>query len=82
MKNKTDIPEDKTCEEGSREELRTAFNNRISHLCRLAALIIAVVAFATIVLGAEDPTYVLLGLCLSVALLAIAGMQSHSKTKR
>lgn len=69
-------------EESSQEDLQMSFNNRISRLCCVAALVIAVVAFATIVLGAEDPTYVLLGLCLSVALLAIAGMQNHTKMKR
>lgn len=65
-----------------RSEMHASFNDRISYLCKLAALVIAVVAFATIALGREVPQYVLLGLCLSVALLAIAMLQDHSQRKR
>ena len=65
-----------------REELHASFNDRISYLCKLAALVIAVVAFATIALGQELPQFVLMGLCLSVALLAIAMLQDHSQRKR
>lgn len=65
-----------------RSEMHASFNDRISYLCKLAALVIAVVAFATIALGQEVPQYVMLGLCLSVALLAIAMLQDHSQRKR
>lgn len=78
----TDIPEVKDSSDESKEELRDSLNNRISYLCRLAALIIAVVIFATTILGQDNAGFVILGLSLSVALLAIAGLQQHSKPKR
>ena len=63
-------------------EMHASFNNRISYLCKLAALVIAVVAFATIALGQELPRFVLMGLCLSVALLALAMLQDHHQRRR
>ena len=60
-----------------REKLHASFNNRISYLCKLVALVIAVVAFATIALGREVPQHVFMGLCLAIALLAIAMLQDH-----
>ncbi|MBC2889702.1 SoxR reducing system RseC family protein [Gordonibacter massiliensis (ex Traore et al. 2017)] len=69
-------------DEQRRRDLHASFNRRISYLCKLAALIIAVVAFATIALGQEVPAYVLMGLCLSVALLAIAMLQDHYQHKQ
>lgn len=65
-----------------RREMHASFNNRISYLCKLVALIIAVVAFATIALGQELPQFVLMGLCLSVALLALAMLQDHHQRRR
>lgn len=65
-----------------REELRASFNDRISYLCKLAALVVAVVALATMALGQEMPRFVLMGLCLSVALLAIAMLQDHAQRRR
>lgn len=41
----------------------------------------AVVALATMVLGQEMPRYVMMGLCLSVALLAIASLQDYHQRK-
>ena len=51
-------------------------------VAELAALVIAVVAFATIAVGQEAPKFVLMGLCLSVALLAIAMLQDHYQHKQ
>ena len=68
--------------EAARRDLHASFNYRISYLCKLAALVIAVVAFATIALGQEIPKFVLMGLCLSVALLAIAMLQDHNQRKQ
>ena len=65
-----------------RREMHASFNNRISYLCKLVALVIAVVAFATIALGQELPRFVLMGLCLSVALLALAMLQDHHQRRR
>ena len=65
-----------------RREMHASFNDRISYLCKLAALVIAVVALATTVLGQEMPRFVLMGLCLSVALLAIAMLQDHHQRKQ
>ena len=62
--------------------MHASFNNRISYLCKLVALIIAVVAFATIALGREVPQYVFMGLCLAIALLAIALLQDHHQRRR
>lgn len=68
--------------EERRREMHASFNDRISHLCKLAALVIALVSFATIALGRELPRFVLMGLCLSVALLAIAMLQDHYQRKQ
>lgn len=65
-----------------RLEMHASFNNRISYLCKLVALIIAVVAFATIALGREVPQYVFMGLCMAIALLAIAMLQDHHQRRR
>ena len=62
--------------------MHASFNNRISYLCKLVALIIAVVAFATIALGREVPQYVFMGLSLAIALLAIAMLQDHHQRRR
>ena len=64
-----------------RRDLHASLNERISYLCRLAALVMAVVALATMVLGQEMPRYVMMGLCLSVALLAIASLQDYHQRK-
>ena len=69
-------------DEERRRDLHASFNRRISYLCTLAALVIAVVAFATIAVGQEAPKFVLMGLCLSVALLAIAMLQDHYQHKQ
>lgn len=69
-------------DEERQQALHASFNRRISYLCKLAALVIAVVAFATIALGQEVPKFVLMGLCLSVALLAIAMLQDHYQHKQ
>ena len=65
-----------------RRALHASFNDRISYLCKLAALVIALVALATMALGQELPQFVLMGLCLSVALLAIAALQDHHQRRR
>lgn len=72
LRGKTDAPT-----EEERKDLHVSFNNRISYVCKMAALIIAVVSFATVVLGQDDAQFVALGLCLSIALLAIAALQDH-----
>ena len=69
-------------DEERRRDLHASFNRRISYLCKLASLVIAVVAFATIAVGQEAPKFVLMGLCLSVALLAIAMLQDHYQNKQ
>ncbi|WP_080802944.1 propionyl-CoA carboxylase subunit beta [Arabiibacter massiliensis] len=68
--------------EERRREMHASFNDRISYLCKLVALVIALVSFATIALGQELPRFVLMGLCLSVALLAIAMLQDHHQRKQ
>lgn len=82
MKSQVDIAEKKEAEDDARDELRESLNNRISYLCRLAALILVVVIFTTTILGQAEITYVILGLSLAIALLAIAGLQGQSKPKR
>ena len=62
--------------------MHASFNDRISYLCKMAALGVALVSLATIALGQELPQFVLMGLCLSVALLAIAMLQDHHQRKR
>lgn len=65
-----------------RRQMHASFNDRISYLCKMAALVVALVSLATIALGQELPQFVLMGLCLSVALLAIAMLQDHHQRKR
>lgn len=78
---KGDMPQEETSEE-MKDELRTSLNERISQLCQLVALVIAGVAFTSLIIGQDDLTFVLLGLCLSVILLAIAGMNNRANPKR
>lgn len=68
--------------EEERRQMQASFNNRISYLCKMAALVVALVSLATIALGQELPQFVLMGLCLSVALLALAMLQDHYQGKR
>ena len=68
--------------EEERRQMQVSFNNRISYLCKMAALVVALVSLATIALGQELPRFVLMGLCLSVALLALAMLQDHYQGKR
>ncbi len=65
-----------------RRDLHASFNDRISYLCKLASLVITLVAFATVALGQEMPRFVVMGLCLAVALLAIASLQDYHQRKR
>lgn len=81
-KNLVEIPEERSAEEHSKQELHESLNKRISHLCLLVALIIAVVTFATTILGEDNVKFVILGLSLAVALVAIAGLQNHVKPKK
>ncbi|MGI6105910.1 MAG: hypothetical protein ACOYD7_06970 [Raoultibacter sp.] len=76
-----EIPEEEG-QKRSKEELSESLNSRISYLCLLVALIIAVVTFATTILGEDNERFVILGLSLSVALVAIAGLQNHIKPKK
>ena len=69
-------------DEERRRDLHHSFNHRISYLCKMAALIIAVVTFGSTVLGQDNARFVVLGLSLSVALLAIALLQDSSQHKR
>ena len=62
--------------------MHASFHDRISSLCNLAARVVALASLATIALGQELPQFVLMGLCLSVALLAIAMLQDHHQRKR
>lgn len=65
-----------------RRDLHSSFNNRISYLCKLAALVIAVITFGSVVLGQDNLRFVILGLCLSIALLAIALLQDSVQHRR
>lgn len=65
-----------------RQQMHASFNDRISYLCKMVALVMALVALATIALGREVPQFVMMGLCLSVALLAVAMLQDHHQRKR
>lgn len=76
----TTVEVDLNIDEQRKHDLQMSFNDRISWLCKLAALVISVVVFATTVLGQGDLRFIVLGLSLSVALLAIALLQdSHQK---
>ena len=66
-------------DEVEKKDLHKSFNNRISHFCKLVALIISVITFATTVLGQYNEIFVVLGLSVSVALLAIALLQDQRR---
>lgn len=68
-------------DEQQRRDLQASFNNRISYLCKLAALVIAVMAFGSAVLNHDDPHFVILGLSLAIVLLAIALLQDARQRK-
>lgn len=75
---KTDIPKSLE-EDSSKDKLRDSLNDRISYLCRLAALVLAVLTFATTIIGQDSMVFIVLGLSLSIALLAIAGLQNSKR---
>ena len=77
-----DLELDAPASDEERRQMHASFNDRISYLCKMAALVVALVSLATIALGQELPQFVLMGLCLSVALLAIAMLQDHHQRKR
>ncbi|MEY8562617.1 hypothetical protein AALA21_06120 [Eggerthellaceae bacterium 3-80] len=60
-----------------RVKLYVSFNKRLSHVCRVVALIVVVVALATLVLGQENSKLVMMGLCVAVGLLALASLQDN-----
>lgn len=65
---------------GKKKELQHSANNVISYVCKLAALVICVVIFASTIVDNIDVKFVILGLSLSIALVVIALMQdSHQK---
>lgn len=63
-------------------KMHASLNGRISYLCKMAALIIALISLATLALGQAVPQLVIMGLCLSVALLAISSLQDYHQRKR
>lgn len=65
--------------EATKEKLRESLNARISYLCCLAALVLAVLTFATTIIGQDNMVFIVLGLSLSIALLAIAGLQNYKR---
>jgi Flp pilus assembly protein TadB len=66
-------------DDAERDRVRQSTNDRVSHACIAVALIICVFCFALTVLGAQDIRNVMLGVILSVILLAIALLQDRSK---
>lgn len=68
-------------DENHPQSLHEKVNEKISFLCRIVALVIAVITFATTIVGQSNIPFVILGLSLAIALLAIAGLQNHSKRK-
>lgn len=76
---KTDTSKSLDGKDSSKENLRDSLNKRISYLCCLAALVLAVLTFATTIIGQDDMVFIVLGLSLSIALLAIAGLQNYKR---
>lgn len=68
---------DEKSSEEERKKLRETFNLKISHILKVAALLISVIAFASLIIGVENPKNVLLGLCLALILLCLATLQDH-----
>lgn len=60
-----------------RVKLRERFNAHVSSVLKVAALLISVVALASVVIDVENPKNVLLGLCLSVILICLATLEDH-----
>lgn len=59
--------------------LRERTNKGISRLCSYAALVIILVALASFILGKSDGFYAQIGIMVSIALLAIAGINDPSR---
>lgn len=63
-----------------KEKLQKSANNVISYVCKLAALVICVIIFASTIVDNIDVKFVILGLSLSIALVVIALLQDlHHK---
>jgi uncharacterized membrane protein len=58
--------------EEERANLRAAFNARIAHGCSFVALVVILVDLAAFVIGQADEFFMLAGIMIAVALLAIA----------
>ena len=68
-------------EDDEREQLAQSFNSRISTVCKFGALIISVVTFVTTILNRSNTYFVVLGLSLAVALLALALLEDSRGKK-
>ncbi|MEG2557960.1 MAG: hypothetical protein RSA14_05905, partial [Raoultibacter sp.] len=68
-------------EDDEREQLAQSFNSRISTVCKFGALIISVVTFVTTILNQSNTYFVVLGLSLAVALLALALLEDSRGKK-
>lgn len=77
QRTSTDDKQPTTHPDADRAQLHVSFNKRLSHACRIVALIMVVVALATLVLGQEEPRLVMMGLCVAVGLLALASLQDN-----
>ncbi len=62
-------------EDEERRRLQRSFNRRISHLCILVALVICVIALATLVIDVANMQFVMVGIVVSIILLAVALLQ-------
>lgn len=67
--------------EEEKDQLRSAVNAHISQYCNYAALVIILISLASFVLGQFDAFFVQLGIMISIALLAIAAINSPTRKK-
>ncbi|MEG2201740.1 MAG: hypothetical protein RRX94_06045 [Raoultibacter sp.] len=68
-------------EEDERDQLARTFNARISTVCKFGALIISVITFVTTILNQYNTYFVVLGLSLAIALLALALLEDSRGKK-
>jgi intracellular septation protein A len=69
----------KHMDDAERERVRLATNARISRLCIGAALVICVFSLGVLILGSQDPRFVMVGVTIAIILLAIALLQDNAR---
>ncbi len=77
-----DSNDNKNISEEEKKRTRRRTNATIAHACSFAALIVILVDFAAFVIGQADRFFTIVGIMVSIALLAIAMLKNPTGSTR